>query len=152
MKNNNTIVLFLDCDGVINNEKFFQKLVHNEIDPESMTLLNNLVEETNISIVISSTWRLDYSLYIIQNLFKENGFKYSDNIIGATPYCSGKTKDFEIQTWLNKVSVDAFIIFDDDDTDSLQDYLIKTQFEYGLLKEHIEKAKVMINAQLNNNI
>jgi hypothetical protein len=75
------------------------------------------------------------------------GFEYPERIIGATIEIIGrnKTRGQEIAMWLEQVPVDSFVIFDDDDDmEPVQDHLIQTTFEHGLLQEHIDRAREML--------
>lgn len=147
-----TILCFLDIDGVLNSNEFFiQNPSGLGLDPKRIQLLNKLLEETNASVVISSSWRIRYSIHSLQKMFEEVGFKYSERIIGATSSeTTGKRGD-EIDLWLRQIHVDAFVILDDDDDMSIvQDMLVQTSFETGLLEEHVEKAKRIIAKQLHN--
>jgi hypothetical protein len=144
------LVVFLDIDGVLNNEK---TLVNNgaidALDPESLKLIEKLVEETGANIVITSTWRLGHSLYWIQHMFRDLGFSYPERIIGATMDLAGEPRGKEIKLWLQQVPVDGFVILDDDgDMPGVQEHLVKTSFKTGLTKKHTERAKKMLIEQL----
>jgi len=119
-----TDILFLDFDGVLNNGSngHFQNINYDNVLPLNSVFY--LYKKNPISIVISSSWRVSYSLEEIKNTLNENGFVFNNKIIGTTPfvktanYCSGhyidKRKD-EIAEWLdsNKEIVNNFIILDD---------------------------------------
>lgn len=140
-------VIFLDIDGVMNNESCFTTQRMDPIDPNAIKLLNRLVMDTDACIVISSSWRIGHPLHYLQIIFERAGFEFPERIIGATMEIIGhdKTRGQEIAMWLEQVPVDSFVIFDDDDDmEPVQDHLIQTTFEQGLLQEHIDKAKEML--------
>jgi len=81
-------LIFLDFDGVLNcltyfkSEKFLEetkgmsdtelmlKYIWYHIDPTRVALLNNLIKETKAEVVVSSSWRLHYSIEEL-NRFRE---------------------------------------------------------------------------------
>jgi hypothetical protein len=150
MLNVKTIICFLDIDGVLNSQSFLLKNPGLEIDPERVQILNKLLEETNASVVISSSWRIGHPIFWLQNALEKVGFKYPERIIGATSSETKGQRGDEIELWLRQIHVDAFVILDDDDDMStVQDMLVKTSFETGLLEEHIKKAKQIIAKQIH---
>lgn len=148
-------IVFLDIDGVLNNAGSFKSAQIDPLDSKAIQLLNDLVSATGACIVISSSWRIGNTLHWIQLMMARAGFEFPERIIGATMEISdktnggiwvSKTRGQEIALWLEQVSVDSFVILDDDDEDMdpVKDHLIKTTFEKGLLKEHVERAKKLL--------
>lgn len=140
-------IIFLDIDGVLNNQGCFEGQQLDPIDPNALKLLNRLVIDTDACIVISSSWRIGNTLHWLQIMLEKAGFDFPERIIGATIEIIGrnKTRGQEIAMWLDQVSVDSFVILDDDDDmEPVQDRLIQTTFEHGLLQEHIDKARDML--------
>ena len=117
--------------------------------------LNNLIEETNAEVVISSTWRLGNSLFYLKHLFAEAGF--IGNVIGLTPkiYVNHEfpnvPRGYEIQAYL-KCNYDCcedvrYIIFDDD-SDMLYNQrhnYIQIDGAFGLSHNHCYRAKNKLN-------
>lgn len=151
MNRNKNIIIFLDIDGVLNNEIFLLKSGGVEaFDPDNVKILNKLIKETNASVVISSTWRIGHSLHWLQTMLEKVGFEYPERIIGATISNSKGQRGDEIDMWLRQLHIDAFVILDDDDDMSVvQDKLVQTSFNTGLLEEHIEMVKKIIDEQLS---
>ena len=120
-------VIFLDIDGVLNHENFYESRFNTEIYPngfgtyplcefcpESVDNLNKILEETGAKIVISSSWRFNENIDTILSVV---GVKQT--IFDKTPYlgikygslCRGK----EIQDYLdNHPEIDDYVIIDDD--------------------------------------
>ncbi len=140
-------VIFLDIDGVLNNHNTKERLPSGVfgIDPVNVANLNKLIQNIDIEIVLSSTWRLCYPLPVINGFLKAVGFKglvmsRTESIIAA--YHRGE----EIQAWLNKnPDVDSFVILDDDsDMAHLIDHLVQTNPEVGLTVEDINKVLLFL--------
>ena len=158
-------IIFLDIDGVLNHEDFYERRMiaqrkgesfpHYNIDPQSMSLLNEFVGEYDIKIVISSTWRAD-GVEALQEIFD----KYGDNfdIIGATPYIThlAAQRGNEIFAWImnnRKVIGQSYfdyknyVILDDDDDMLYQqkDNFIHVDTKHGLNTTVILKMKEVLN-------
>lgn len=153
-------VLFLDFDGVLNSTDWYQRRTHrgslpyDEIDPLAVQRLNRIVAETGCKIVVSSTWRLLYSL----DQFKAMLMLVGDErlpLIDCTP--DGATKEHgplwaacqrgtEIQMWREANNHDGpYAVLDDDtDMDDVVDHFVQTQFATGLLDEHVEEAIALL--------
>lgn len=149
-------IVFLDIDGVLNSHKLMKKMAHQDydlddlIDPEAVSLLNQLTDATGASIVVSSSWRRAYLgqpqglTRLIALLKDRHGIKAP--IIGMTPAKDNALRNVrgkEIQAWLDcaPVTVDSFIIIDDDsDMGRLSNKLIKTTMVDGLRIDHVEEG------------
>jgi hypothetical protein len=157
-------VIFLDIDGVLNNDEFLGDIDRskeskwddfwiNNLDARSMRILNEIISRTNASVVISSTWRLMLKIDDLKEIFEISGFK--GDIIGYTPYLQGMSRGKEIIHWLLKTKhdVDKYIIIDDvndfKDTESLLPSFMKTECDEGLMPHHIGQAVTLL-AELNS--
>lgn len=103
-------IIFLDIDGVLNSDIWYKSqkldesaknaLLHH-LDPHAVHLLNKIVSKTKAKIVLSTTWRLHYSIEAIQKIFIEKGF--TGDIIGKTPDLVNSNDNFirgnEILKW-----------------------------------------------------
>ena len=118
-------VIFLDIDGVLNNDIYF----HNEkidlpyplseFSPSAVDLLNKLTDSTGAKLVISSDWRKDNTLEGLKNIFSRVGI--TGEIIGKTPILRGNrlygetVRGDEINVWLVEThhKIEKYIILDD---------------------------------------
>jgi len=124
-----TKLLFLDIDGVLNHQLFYEEKNqierHKEvgypmcdIDFKKIELLNQFVKDTRVKIVSTSTWRKNITLEGIQQLFKDAGFK--GEIIGVTSVLkmdnATMPRGVEIYEYLESCqTIDIpYVIFDDD--------------------------------------
>jgi hypothetical protein len=75
-------IIFLDIDGVI---AIPDTVKHGmwALNPKKQDLLGIILETTDAKIVLSSSWR-KHTLQETIEYMKENGFEYSDEIIGIT--------------------------------------------------------------------
>lgn len=74
--------IFLDIDGVIATPKTLKNGMW-ALTPEKQDLLGMILEKTDAKIVLSSSWR-KHSLEDTIKYMNENGFRYSDKIVGIT--------------------------------------------------------------------
>jgi len=139
--------LFLDVDGVLNNYTTKEKLANGitGIDPVNVANLNKIIQRVDVEIVLSSTWRLFYSLSDLNRVFKRAGFEgeiRSRTIEIMAAYNRGE----EIQEWLAKhPDVTYFVILDDDnDMDHLIDHLVQIDPEVGLTETDAKKALLFL--------
>ena len=150
-------VLFLDFDGVLNSHRWLRislaerqkRSNHYLIDPVAVALLDRVVLASRCWVVFSSTWRLQYDLDDLRELLRRCGMSSADRIIGTTPDNSALSDGFiytaegrgkEINRWREENNhVGVFAILDDDgDMEPVQDALIQTSFDDGLLEKHVD--------------
>lgn len=165
-------ILFLDIDGVIAIPEPVKKCGLNH---KRQLLLGKILKETNCDIVISSSWR-KHTLEDTKQYFLDNGFIFTDKIIGVTirayHYIDTNEKihlsiprGVEIKQWLDtnihsnngkdfnrlKLGVDFTYCILDDDSDMLLEHrnnFIKTNGSNGLTQKDVDKTIAI----LNNNI
>jgi hypothetical protein len=145
--------LFLDFDGVLNSDnyaKFYQSPHYTpdleNIDPNAVEILNKIVEKNpKLNIVISSTWRLRFSLDELKDGLKAKGFKFTEQITGITPHLSNKKRDDEILEFLKDKTNYSFVVIDDGtDLEKVKDNLIQTQMADGLTIQHLSNILKLI--------
>ena len=144
-------VIFLDIDGVLNSDEYFDKIrdlniqgIQSEIDVEKIKLLKKAVDETGAKVVLSSSWRYTRNAQHLKELLA-NFEIYTD----STPFMCGK-RGLEIKQWLlDNPGVEDFVILDDEIFYSYDEELIKKlikisngngyNFGEGLLPKDIDK-------------
>jgi hypothetical protein len=144
-------ILFLDFDGVMNCQSFIRSLEQpfnttcdsEIISPDAIIRLNKIIRETKAEVVVSSVWRKTKTAFMLQCMMLRHGFE--GEIIDTTPNSAKGIRGLEIQDWLDRNSVEAFVILDDSsDMAHLMPRLIQTTFEDGLQDCHVEKAIEML--------
>lgn len=147
-------IIFLDIDGVLNSNKYYEECDKLEKDPilttgldideKCVENLKKIIKATNAKIVVSSSWRTIRKF----ELFKKYMEKQELPIYDVTPSLDGRGD--EIRAWLekNKEQVQDFILIDDDvfpDFNELIEKLIKTSFyKEGLEEKHVRQAIEML--------
>jgi len=151
-------IIFLDIDGVLNSRAFFlartagleehqdeEAHTREMIDPAAVALLNHLVEKSGAEIVISSSWRIAYSMSEIGHALYANGFRHRLAIIGKTTTSDGE-RGSQIQEWLESAGepVTFAILDDSDDMGVHRPRLVRTDWERGLEQHHVEQALALL--------
>jgi len=145
-------VLFLDIDGVLNNYWMERDLGHCfRYDSTNVDALNNLLRRHgSLCIVISSTWRLYFSLENFPHLLSVGGVDYDlIRIIGMTP--TGKIapqfRGDEILSWLKHTNypVRQFVVVDDlpISNPGLLPNFVKTDPEVGLTLKDVDRIMAL---------
>lgn len=140
-------IIFLDVDGVLNSAAFAQRVFENEgirifnedmLDKCAITYLKQIVEATGAEIVLSSSWR---KIPRLKKKLSRQLSEYGLSIYSDTPYV-GKERGDDISQWFadhDDVVVESYVILDDDaDMNIHLPHLVKTSFEYGLEKKHVQ--------------
>ena len=147
-------ILFLDVDGVLNNEETENKtpIGYIGIMDSKVKLLSQIIENTGTKVVISSDWRLCYNeekedyQYLIDKLQK-----CGIQIFDKTPDLMWQRRGLEIETWLNKhEDVESWVVLDDiyfNDFGRKQfnGHLVITDGYYGLQQTDVDKAIRILN-------
>lgn len=145
-------VIFLDIDGVMRtntSDKFWYgenipiSIFDRKFCQISINMLNEVVKQTQSKIIISSTWREQYTLLELNNIFKNNGFKYQ--IYDKTDKLNSRGE--EIQQWLDTHEVNKYVVIDDSIKDITkhinQKKIIKCDTNIGLSED---KFILILNA------
>lgn len=154
-------VIFLDIDGVLNHEDWFEKVYEQlndlggkdnfdelsyfalEIDPEKVKLIQEIINKTGAEIVLSSSWR---HMRNVNEILSRHNLSF----IAKTPdFIEAECNDRgdEIQHWLDNNTVESFVILDDDRDmlESQKNNFINTDGLIGLTEEHVEQAIKILN-------
>lgn len=127
-------IIFLDFDGVLNNELFYRYRLKIgtenyppyplcEIDKDCIDVLNYVIEKTGAKVVVSSTWRHGRTIEELQHIL--NFFEFKDEIIDKTPSFnhSDCVRGNEISKWIevnqellgeSSNQFENYVILDDD--------------------------------------
>lgn len=150
-------IVFLDIDGVLVNRNSLvqQSGMRARGDRDCVAALNRIIESTNASIVVSSTWRFG-GLQNIREILYSWGVKA--RIIDITPDLTRKqeglyhavTRGFEIYRWLcdHSLEVEQWVILDDEQDDDMAPWVhVRTVFETGLTQADADRAIGILQAQ-----
>ena len=148
-------VIFLDFDGVLNNERYVCSRGHYGviIDPSRMELLKKIIDKTNAKIVLSTSWRehWDKCDELCDDIGREINKIFAENqleIYDKTPKLS-TDREKEIKKWLiENPLVERFAVIDDAflDANFLNECFIKTSnYKNGLDEEAVKKAIDILN-------
>lgn len=158
-------VIFLDVDGVLNDQMWLHLYTNSEIDKVRVARLAEIVKATGAVIVLSSSWRVlpdeldDMDKWIWRQLV-DALYEYDMSIYDRTPVI-GMDRPLEIKTWLDHHAgqVEAFVSLDDDFRKEdyakcgIEDCLVKTSFYGvegnlgGLQDRHVEEAINILNSK-----
>lgn len=148
-------IIFLDIDGVLNSENFFESHPSGEnqlrsgprencIDKRAVEKLNLIIRETDADLVISSTWR-------VKGLDKCNGYLLfagcKKPAIGVTAMRMRADRVAEILEWKNHYAqqIESWIAIDDEDISILGDHAVMTSISDGLQDCHVSEAISKLN-------
>lgn len=152
-------LIFLDIDGVLNSSTYFfskeyldetehmsdaelMLLEHpSNLDPTALKLINHIVNESGAQVVMSSSWRMKYSIEEWTEMMQKRGATFK--ISGRTPKFSDTTRGTEIMDFINSMRnrPDSIVIIDDhSDMDNLKKYLVLTNAKFGITMQDVEKA------------
>lgn len=153
-------VIFLDIDGVLNSHNYLTRpdlqpdSIFQNIDPQKIQLLGEIVKATGAKLVLSSSWRnsltaalqpADYEGRCLIGALALHGLALFDK----TPFLE-EERGAEIQQWLaGHGDTDRFAILDDDHFDwgGLEPYWVKTSYYTGLTGEHAAAAIDLLNGK-----
>ena len=144
-------VIFLDKDGVLNSDEYFDKIerldingVESDIDEEKVKLLKESVDATGAKVVVTASARYTTNGQLLIQLLREQQI-----LVDVTPYINN-IRGKEIKQWLaENPDTEDFIILDDEIFDSYDEELMKKlikisngngiNFGEGLQRKDIEQ-------------
>lgn len=161
-------LLFLDVDGVLNptiniimRKRKGEPTISDKIilPGDKIYRLKKIVDSTNASIVVSSSWRIGYNRHTmtpspaIINLRNQLA-NYSIRISDWTPLHRDRNRGNEIKEYLDNFAMrngyfPKYIIIDDDIGDLLyhhKGHIIHTTTRLGLQDEHVNIAVNLLNS------
>lgn len=163
---NNDIFVFLDVDGVLNNQSTFNRSPYGfiGIDDENLRILGDLLDQIeNVKIVLSSSWKICWrnhkkpnkdGKYLIKAL-NYIGYQISDftqDIVGQPFYRCDNTRGDGIKRYLESHEHKNYLILDDESFDfvncGLSRHFCHTNWSTGFFKEDIAKCLKIVNSNL----
>lgn len=140
-------IVFLDCDGVLNNASYIKKCYKKSInkkntvysgknvpfDPYNLKNLAKIVKKTGAKIVLSSTWRIYKShLYVLEARLAEYGLRIYDKTDNIN-----MIRGVEIKEWLKSHrDIENYVVIDDEEYDLSNfidnKHLVIVDSKYGL--------------------
>ena len=170
-------VLFLDVDGVLNWSEYLREVcaerlnvtdprvqmlfglpgdvvyedavlsVLMKVDRNSVVHLNRITADTGCAIVLSSTWRIEWSPMAMAILLSLRGFRYPLAFVGRTQDEPGQCRGDEIAAWLDAHGIDkqpVCILDDGWRMGSVAERLVRTDARFGLTEEKADEAIEML--------
>ena len=131
-------VIFTDIDGVlqINNPKKWNK--------KCCILYSDICNELDLKAVITSSWRIQYKLRELQEIFYSQGIDVE--IIGTTDVL-GIERGEEIAMWLSDNMISNYVVIDDNVKDILpfvnNVVTIKKSYE-GITEDNINEIRNIV--------
>lgn len=156
-------LIFLDIDGVLNFTGCRDKIGDIYfVNDNRVKLLKEIIDRTNAKVVLSSTWRTGWkdreekrNTQDAEDFTKleEKLKEYGISLFSYTPVLKNRHRGSEIHKWLEQwtkeLSVESFIILDDDtDMKPYSDQLVQTSYKHGLSRKNVEKAVTKLNTTL----
>lgn len=134
--------IFLDIDGVLvlNDPGVPHAENAPPFDKECVTVLNEILGETNAILILTSPWKKVWDLKRLDFIFKFNGVIKSP--LDVTDDLSNREK--EITDYVARKNVSDFIILDDMHMDIFPKNFIKCSMSEGLQKEGLKERAISI--------
>ena len=157
-------VVFLDIDGVLNTKWWYTQMDRNTpkdkygyaFDPNAVSNLKKIIDETGADIVISSSWK-SFGISELEDMWQDRGLP--GKLIGITPNTVSdemllnadldhmelfSIRGMEIKEWLSKNGkrISHYAIIDDMDNmlPEQQSHFVKTDPEIGITKENANQV------------
>lgn len=139
-----TIYLFLDVDGVLNNQKIIQESKKMQvIDEQNLINLNKLIKiiktEYNCLIILNSSWQLvNENIDILKSYLNRYNLRIDDYL----KIDNQKNKGELIIEYCNQYQIPPLniLILDDGMISEIKDRLIKCNFNQGFTEVELQKA------------
>lgn len=145
-----TPTLFLDIDGVLavpSAKQVRRKHWYDEstypFTPACVKLLNALLRTTGAEIVLSSTWRLHYTLPELDAIFRWNGAIRTP--MDITPEMGNR--DVEIRHFVQEHQIQQFLIIDDLPLTCYPDRFVQTNSHRGITQADLLRGIEILDSQ-----
>lgn len=122
------MTIFLDIDGVLRTHKsdlewsqilgvpIPESVYDRRFDRKIVSYINEVAGYTRAKIVVTSTWRVKYSLEELRQIFRDNGI--SAEIVGKTDI--GLNRGEEIEQYISDNEIESYVVIDDQVKDILR--------------------------------
>lgn len=152
--------LFLDIDGVLNHDKWYDSKRMKELsptfirweqecfDPECVQRVNRILKETGAELVVSSSWRGDPEL---SEIFESVGLPtdYSVTpIVDIANWVYYEHRGEEIKAFIQVFPCENYVILDDDTDfteEQLKNHFVHCSNKDGLTEEKTNQAIKILN-------
>ena len=152
-------VIFLDKDGVLNSDEYFDKIkgldivgVESDVDIEKINLLKEAIDITGAKVVLTASARYTTKGQQLIQLLRE--YKI---LLGVTPFINNK-RGVEIKQWLfEHPETEDFVILDDEIFESYDEEMMKklikisngngVNFGEGLQQRDVEQIVQRLGTQ-----
>lgn len=125
------------------------------LDPICIQFIKNLVEDYDLKVVISSTWRIYSCIEHFHQMFRLYDWETENIIIDFTPCTKSGCRGEDVSQYIkNHPEVDDYIIIDDnnDFSPEQKNHLILTNMEFGFTHKDYEKAIELLEARTHDKI
>jgi hypothetical protein len=149
-----TPIIFLDFDGVLNQlgRTYGGRDPERWVDADCVARVDRLVKETGAKIVISSSWRLGYSRFIMQGILQMKGLGDVRNVvIDVTGGYDERPRGEEIQDWRTAHGhTGPYAILDDLPAREFEGHLthlVNTNGKAGFTEGDYDRAKKILTTE-----
>jgi len=139
-------IVFLDFDGVLNSDQSTEELgTRYRFSRSSVSALNSVLQQSDILIVVTSSWREHWSLRENAEFLERDGV-VPGRVVGKTPVLE-RERGLEIDAWLQSApySITSFVILDDRDDVAMHcPRLVQVNPAIGLSAEQAQLATELL--------
>ncbi len=144
-------VLFLDFDDVLNTSETLER--GELFESANVEALNAILDNNDVSIVVTSMWRIGATCQELERILVEAGVHAADRVIGVTPCLENCQRGAEIRAWLKQAPepVMGFVIIDDrSDMETCRRHLVRTDPRFGLVHSQIDEVVDRLAIDIGN--
>lgn len=122
------------------------------MDPIAVAMVNDILKQTNASIVVHSTWSYLFNEKDVKKVLEVNGIHGPYHEDWTTPKDPNTRREHQVKLWLDKhPEVDMYAILDDSDIFENYQYamghFVKVDFHEGFTMQHYIKTMLMLGGR-----
>ncbi len=144
-------VIFLDIDGVMTSNALIEENGMGEklypFSKSSVIALNEILAANKAKIILTSSWRTVFSVEKQCQVFEENGVQQFPR--GETIDLGFENRSQEIRDYLNKHTVDGFVILDDMEIEGFDEHFLRIDPDNGLTMNHVKMVNRILATPWN---